>query len=187
MLAVVAVAVGGCQAAAVPTPVPGSRTVIEACHLPGSAEKGGQTLTFDWRTAVRQDTAETTVVLFVSGLDDLLCEATHNPDGTFGSATTGLGRLDPVASSSLTYDTGRAAGQPSPQIIVVGRMPSGTESVEVSATDGARAEANLGGGFYLGRLASPGPAAEIVARAADGAELARLSDPDGLSAGSAAP
>ena len=184
LLAAFALTAGGCSPAAVPTPSPGPRTAIEACRLPANAEKGGQTLTFGWKAWVEEDQSDVGVVFAVSGLNDVICEASRNPDGSFGSSAVGLGGLGPAEASELTYDGGIAAAPTAPRIVVAGRAPAGTAQVEVASGD-LRGTAALRDGLYVARLQTSQPVTEVVAMGVDGQELGRLTDPNGLVAGAA--
>ena len=180
-LALAATLVVGCQAIAVPQPVqePGPRTALEGCHLPGSLEKGGGTLTFDWQTSVEMIVPDGEVLFFTSDLDNATCEVWRGPDGTWGNSVVGIGRLDPADPSALTYDTGMNAAPANPRIIAVGRAPVGSTRVEATAA-GDDVFTVLGAGFYVIRVDGAGPLTEIVAWNDAGVQLGRLFDPAGL-------
>jgi hypothetical protein len=184
LLAAFALTAGGCSPAAVPTSSPGPRTAVEACHLPANAEKGGQTLTFGWKAWVEEDQSDAGVVFAASELNDVICEASRNPDGSFGSSAVGLGGLGPADASELTYDGGIAAAPAAPRIVVAGRAPAGTAQVDVASGD-LRGTAALRDGLYVARLQTSQPVTEVVAMGVDGAVLAHLTDPSGLVAGAA--
>jgi hypothetical protein len=167
-------------ACAAPPPVPGGPTsAIAACHAPPSAEKGGATLTFAWQLAAEEDRPEGSTLFFVSGTNDLLCQAFRSADGRFGNTSSGIGGLDPVSGSGLTYDTGTDSSTGETQI-VVGRMPLKAVAVAITGADGVEQAATLGKGFYLAWLTTSQPVVSIVARDANGLELGRITDPAGL-------
>jgi hypothetical protein len=161
----------------------GSATALEACHAPATADKAGATQSFDWHLAVEEDRAEASALLLVSGSDQLMCVAWRNPDGTFGWAITGGGTITPSATPTLTYDSGTRAGDvthPPVVQLVVGRVPEGTATVEVSAADGTVQRASVGGGRYLAWLSSGARPVRIAAYSATSTLLADLADPNGM-------
>ena len=178
IVAIVA-AVVGCQPTGLLAASHTPASLGSACQLLGSAEKGGVTLTFHWRLAVREDRPDGSAALWVSGQDHLLCQAWRGADGGFGVATSSIGRFDPVVGSPLTVDTGQTSGS-GRWLVVVGRTPRGTATVELTATDGTREMARLGDGFYLARLTSAGQPTNIVARDRTGTELGSIGDPNGI-------
>lgn len=188
LLASLSAIVVGCQPAAVLAPKPVATSAVAACQAPQSVQKAGAAVTFDWHVAVQEDRPAESVVLFVSGMDQMLCEAARSPDGSFGTVATSLGRLDPVVGSPLTYDTGTdpGAGPAGGRLVAVGRTPLGTTSVEVTTTAGDVQSATLGDGFYLAWFTNGDSLASIVAQDTHGAELGRLEDPQGLDAGAVA-
>ena len=176
---------GACQAvvepAPTPTSVPGS--ALEACHPPATADKGGETLTFQWRTSVEMIVPNGEILFLTSGLDDAICEAFRSADGTWGDSVLGIGRLDPAAPAALTYDMGMEAIPANPRIIAVGRAPVGSTTIQATAADGGDVVAVLRNGFYVVRVDSAGPLTQIVADDDTGVEIARLDDSSGLQAG----
>ena len=169
-----------------PTPAPGPVSAIDACHLPVSDAKAGGT--YQWQMAVRLDSPQETAMVFISGSSLLQCETYRGPDGTFFGSTTGVGDFRPGSGTVLTYDTGSspAQGGTYPTAMVIGRVPSGTASVDVVTTDGEHHSATIGNGWYVAWAATTGPGDDVVeisARDSAGRTIARLADPSGLQAG----
>lgn len=177
-LALAATLIGGCQTVVL-QPVPGARSALEGCHLPGTLAKDTETLSFDWQTSVEMLVPDGEVLFLTSGLDFATCEVWRSPDGAWGNAVVGIGRLDPADPSALTYDTGMNAAPANPRIIAVGRAPAGSTRISATAA-GDDVVVVLGSGFYVVRVEGDGPLTEIVAWDGAGAELGHLFDPAGL-------
>jgi hypothetical protein len=134
-LALAATLVGGCQAVLVPQPVqpPAPRSALEGCHLPGTSDKDSA----HWQTSVEMIVPDGEILVLTSDLAIATCEVWRGPDGTWGNAVVGTGRLDPADPAALTYDTGMNAAPANPRIIAVGRAPAGSTRVDATAADGA--------------------------------------------------
>ena len=151
----------------------------QVCQPPAGADKGGQTLTFDWQVAVETDRPQGSAILLVSGPDTLLCFVSRSDDGSLGSVSTGLGGHRGDTRTGLTLDTGMRGPAPAPDILV-GRVPTGTATVRLGMGDGSDESAALGNGYYLAWLTVPADPVRIDARDADGHLLGRLADANGL-------
>ncbi len=149
----------------------GCETAADACQFPASADKGGGTITFDWRLVLRDDRADASVLLMASGSDEAVCLADRRPDGRFDSAVSWLAGHEPGPVTSLTYDTGMGpptrSGAPATHVFV-GRVPPGTATVVVTTADGVTVDAMVGGGYFLARLDGTSGAAHITASDAAG-------------------
>ena len=150
-----------------------------ACQPPASADKDGQTLTFDWQVAVETDRPRGSAVLFVSGPDTLLCFVSRSDDGSLGMVSTGLGGHRGDTRTGLTLDMGMGGPAQAPDILV-GRIPTGTATVRVGIGDGSEETAALRNGYYLAWLSVPADPVRIDALDAGGHLLGRLADANGL-------
>lgn len=190
--AFIAVAIVGLVAIALaseafrPAPVQGvpfPSVPAQACHAPGSADKGGQTLAFSWQVAVETDRPQGSAILFVSGADTLLCFVSRSADGALGVVSSGIGGHRGDTRSGLTLDSGRSTPTHESDILV-GRVPTGSTTVRVHAGDGAEVVAAVGNGYYLAWLTGPAMPVRIDALDASGHLLQRLEDPNGIQFGS---
>jgi hypothetical protein len=93
--------------------VPFPSVPAQICQAPASADKGGQTLTFDWQVAVEADRPQGSAILFVSGPDTLLCFVSRFDGDWLGGVITGLGGHRADTRTGLTLDSGM--GGPAPQ------------------------------------------------------------------------
>ncbi len=169
-----------------PSAATGYTTAESACQAPSTATKGGSQLAFDWSVAVRLDHNETTVLLFLSGPHELLCEATRGSDGSYADADTGLGTLtntDPV----LSIDTGSGPDLAGTRQIIAGRVPTGTSTLEVGTADGGTYRGVVGKGRYVAWIDGAQLPVRLTARDSYGALLAQLGDTGGLIAPVQAP
>ena len=173
-LALAATLVGGCQTVVL-QPVPGPTSALEGCRIEASPDKD----LAHWQTSVRMIVPDGEILVLTSDVAIATCEVWRGPDGTWGNAVVGTGRLDPADPAALTYDTGINAAPANPRIIAVGRAPAGSSRISATA-DGDDVAIVLGSGFYVVRVDGAGPLTEIVAWDGGGAELGRLFDPDGL-------
>ena len=128
----------------VPAHAPFPSVPAQVCLPPASADKGGQTLTFDWQVAVETDRPQGSAILFVSGPDTLLCFVSRSDDGSPGGVITGLGGHGGDTRTGLTLDTGMGGPVQEPDILV-GRIPTGTAVVR------------LGLGRWIGGVGVPRP------------------------------
>ena len=189
VLVVAALAVARVTQASTPpeNPPQGPTSAIDACGLPGSAQKGGSTITFEWQLAVRLDSPEESSLVFISGSNLLECDAWRGSDGVFSSAVTSVGGYTPTSENVLTYDTGSGgSGGNYPSVLVIGRVPTGTASVDVITADGERHSAAIGNGWYMAWAPKAGPNDDVVvidARDSAGHVIAELADPAGLDGG----
>ena len=157
-----------------------SPSAFTSLHLPPvSADKGGQTLTFDWQVAVETDRTQGSAILFVSGSDTLLCFVSRSDDGSPGGVITGLGGHAGDTRTGLTIDSGMGGPVQEPDILV-GRIPTGTATVRLGMGDGSEESAALGNGYHLAWLSVPAVPVRIDALDASGHLLGRLADPNGL-------
>ena len=186
---------------ATPSVLPGGSAVsaVEACQLPASAFKGGQTLVFQWQLAVRADTPTESVLFFISDNNDFLCQAWRNAAGRYDNAVASLGGFQPTKGTALTYEIGipepiastSASGEAigTPAQLLIGQLPTGATAVDLLTSDQSPHEATLGHGWYLAwvTLAQAGDKViEIDAVGANGLNLAHLANPAGLSVGATA-
>jgi hypothetical protein len=168
------------------TPAPGPVSVIEACQLPGSNVKAGATIDYKWHLLVRLDSPMESVLLFASGSNRFLCDATRGPDGTYASVITSTGGgFEPEPPAALTYDDGTimSPGQTYPSQLVVGQVPAGTAWVDVVTADGEHHDATIGNGWYMAWAAVVDPSdrvVEIDAHDSTSKIIASLADPNGL-------
>lgn len=162
-----------------PAHVPFPSVPAQVCLPPASANKGGQTLTFDWQVAVETDRPQGSAILFVSGSDTLLCFVSRSNDGSPGGVITGLGGHAGDTRTGLTIDSGMGGPVQEPDILV-GRVPKETAAVRLGMGDGSEESAALGGGYYLAWLGVPADPVRIDALDAGGHLLGRLADPNGL-------
>ncbi len=151
----------------------------QACQPPATADKGGQTLAFDWRVAVETDRPEGSAILFVSGADTLLCHVARSTGGSLGVAVSAIGGHRGDTRSGLTLDSAMDTPAQQPYILV-GRVPAGTETVRVGMGDNTEDAAAVGDGYYLAWLTVPAVPVRIEALDASGRVLRRLADPNGL-------
>lgn len=163
--------------------VPFPSVPADACHAPASADKGGQTLVFGWQVAAELDRPQGSAILFASGADTLLCVVSRLEDGRLGVTTTAIGGHRGDTRAGLTLDSGTFSSSGEPEILV-GRVPTGTAMVRVSAGDGADEVAAVGNGYYLAWLAGPAMPVRIDALDTSGHLLQRLEDPKGIQFGS---
>ena len=155
----------------------------EACHPPASAAKGGQTLAFGWHVAVETDRPQGSAILFTSGADTLVCFVSRFKDGSLAVVSSGLGGHPGDTRTGLTLDSGMRSPTREPDILV-GRVPSGTVTVRVSAGDRTEDMAAVANGYWLAWLTVPMVPVRIDALDATGAQLQRLEDPNGIQFGS---
>ena len=162
-----------------PAYVPFPSVPALACQAPASADKGGQTLTFDWQVVVETDRPQGSAILFVSGPDTLLCFVSRSGDGSLRGVSTGLGGHGGDTRTGLTIDSGMGGPVQEPDILV-GRIPTGTATVRLGMGDGSEESAALGSGYYLAWLSVPAVPVRVDALDASGHLLGRLADPNGL-------
>ena len=151
----------------------------QVCQPPASADKGGQTLRFDWQVAVETDRPQGSAILFVSGADTLLCFVSRSEDDLLGGVSTGLGGHHGDTRTGLTLDSGMSGPAQEPDILV-GRIPTGTATVRLSMGDGLEETAALGNRYYLAWLSVPADPVRIDSLDAGGLLLGRLADANGL-------
>jgi hypothetical protein len=162
-----------------PGHIPFPSVPAQVCHPPVSADKGGQTLTFDWQVAVETDRPQGSAILFVSRPDTLLCFVSRSDDSSLGMVITGLGGHRGDTRTGLTLDTGMGGPAQAPDILV-GRVPTGTVTVRLGMGDGSEGTAALGNGYYLAWLSVPADPVRIDALDAGDHLLGRLADASGL-------
>lgn len=180
VIGVIAIALGSQALRPAPAQgVPFPSVPAQACQPPATADKGGQTLAFDWQVAAETDRPQGSAILFVSGPDTLLCFVARSADGHLGVVASGTGGHRGDIRSGLTLDSG--IGTQAREIdIIVGRVPARTVTVRVSADDGSQDVAAVGNGYYLAWLAAPAVPVRIDALDASGQLLQRLADANGL-------
>jgi hypothetical protein len=168
----------GGEPSASPAAVPAS--AIGACRLPDTLSKADRTFTPDWQLDVEVDLPTESILYFTSGDMDLLCEANRSSTGGFPTAVLAGGGFS--RATTLTYDTrsGPASGERRGEQVVVGQVPPGVATVDITAVDGQATTATIGGGFYVGVLSGGSLPATIVARDAAGRVVATLSNGAGL-------
>lgn len=154
-------------------------TPAVACHVPATADKGGQVLTFDWHMVAETDRSTGSAILFVSGSDVLVCRVGRSDDGSLGTVSTSLSGGFAVDPARLTLDTGSEIKDGKLEIMT-GRVPAGTTRVWVDVGDGTDQPAAVGNGYYLAWLTDPGTPVRIDAVDANAHLLQRLEDPDGI-------
>ena len=151
-------------------------TPAEACRPPATAEKGGSTLTFGWQLAVETDRPDSSVLLFVSGTNTMLCQVGRMADGRIGAVSSGLGGHPGDTRVALTFDAGAGSSTDGPTILA-GRVPAGTAAVSIVLGDGSAWAAVVRDGNYLAWLDAAATPVRIEARDANGRLLQQLAYP----------
>lgn len=167
-----------------PPATPFPSVPAQACQLPASADKAGETHSFAWQRATETDRPEGSVILFVSGRDTLLCFVARSSAGMLAGSWTAIG-TETGAGDRLTLDSGTVpSGADSPgtaqATILVGRVPPATATVRVAVGPEVEDVTAVGNGRYLAWLHVAGTPTRIEALDRAGTVLGRLENAQGL-------